>query len=167
MALFLIFTQGCQDKPAREGTDLPLVSGNAPGFGVIAVRKDSFVPYKYEKLLAGWIMKSWSRRWKGILYQDNSYSPGWGAQCCGESSEEALGSTIWNVPSMSIWQGGVCYNMEYSQLWHLGSPWLEPAPLCPGSCRWGLQGGLFVKEFTCTCGALLWEMVLSLCAEHG
>lgn len=30
MALFLIFTQGCQDKSAQEGTDLPLVSQGMP-----------------------------------------------------------------------------------------------------------------------------------------
>lgn len=30
ITLFLIFTQGCQDKSAQEGTDLPLVSQGMP-----------------------------------------------------------------------------------------------------------------------------------------
>lgn len=44
------------------------ISGHALGFGVITVRKYSLFPYKYEKpYWLGWIIRSWSCRWKGIL----------------------------------------------------------------------------------------------------
>lgn len=76
-------------------------------------------------------MKSWSCKWEWILYQNNPYSP-------------VRGSMLWRGVWGSTWEHsmkcalnvrlcrwGVCYNMEYSQLWDLGSSWLEPGSPLP------------------------------------